>query len=456
MQTLEFNFDWEAASGIKGPELASTWASLRIRINNSVLTRILDPSDNRVREFIHVPLYPLAEWLATSWWFLLHESEDRMGISDLPFMERHALGPSREGYRFPNIHVVSSDTRTQVTWKHERLRWSGLEFLDREGCEWIDKDGFRQACADLVDAVVERLVSRGVRNTLLEEEWQAIRDADQEERRFCQMAGALGLDPYSIGPMDKTRVFRIEKTLSGAVLEEALPILHIDRIDTELAAIARGLRVGRAASIPLERFTSLRDEVVDSPVAQGDGRPWRVGYSLAKRVRGGLGLDGTPLPSWPSLSRALGEPRLADGRLSRSEAFRHAVRLDGVVTSNDDGLPGFCFRPGGSSRTRRFRFCRGLAELLLRPRSDALLTRARSSRQQLGRAFAAEFLAPSAGLRECVHGHALDEEEVADLAARFGVSALVVERQIENHGIARIEGRDHRKRPWTPCWSAAA
>ena len=456
MPTLEFDFEWEAARGIKGPELASTCASLRIRVNNSVLTRVLDPLDNRVRDCIHLPLYPLAEWLATSWWFLLHESEDRMGISDLPFMERHALGPSREGYRFPNIHVVSFDTGTRVTWKHDRLRWSGLEFLDREGCEWIDKDGFRQACADLVDAVVERLISRGVRNTLLGEEWQAIRDADEEERRFCQMAGALGLDPYSIDPLAKSRVFRIEKALSGAVLEEALPILHIDRLDTELAAIARGLRVGKAASIPLERFTSLRDEVVDLRFSHGDNRPWGVGYSLARQVRARLGLDGTPLPSWPSLSRALGEPRLADGRLSRSMAFRRAGRLDGVVTSNDSGLPGFCFRPGGSSRTRRFRFCRGLAELLLRPRSDALLTRARSTRQQLGRAFAAEFLAPSAGLRECVHGHALDEEEVADLASRFGVSAWVVEHQIENHGIARIGGRDHRGRPWAPNWSAAA
>lgn len=456
MQTLEFNFDWEAASGIKGPELASTWASLRIRVNNSVLTRVLDPSDNRVRDCIHLPLYPLAEWLATSCWFLLHESEDRMGNSDLPFMERHALGPSREGYRFPNIHVVSFDTETRVTWKHDRLRWSGLEFLDREGCEWIDKDGFRQACAGLVDAVVERLMSRGVRNTLLEEEWQAIRDADEEEQRFCQMAGALGLDPYSIDPRDRTRVFRIEKALSGAVLEEALPILHVDRLDTELAAIARVLKVGKAASIPLERFTSLRDEVVDLPLSHGDNRPWGVGYSLARQVRAGLGLDGTPLPSWPSLSRALSEPRLADGRLSRSRAFHRAGRLDGVVTSNDDGLPGFCFRPGGTSRTRRFRFCRGLAELLSRPRSDALLTRARSSRQQMGRAFAAEFLAPSAGLRECVHGHALDEEEVADLASRFGVSALVVERQIENHGIARIGRRDHRGRHWAPNWSAAA
>ena len=456
MQTLEFDFEWEAANGIKGLELASTWASLRIQVNNSVLTRVLDPSGNRVRDRIHVPLYPLAEWLATNWWFLLHESEDRMGIADRPFMERHALGPSREGYRFPNIHVVSFDTRTRVTWKHDRLRWTGLEFLDREGCEWIDKEGFHQACADLVDAVVERLASCGLRNTLLGEEWQAIRDADQEERKFCQTAAALGLDPYSIDALHQTRVFGIEKALSGAVFEEALPILDVDRLETELVAIARALRVGKSASIPLQRFTSLRDEVIHLVTPQGQNRPWGVGYSLAREVRAQLGLDGTPLSSWPSLSRALGEPRLADGRLSRSRAFYRAVRLDGVVTSDDDGLPAFAFRPGGGSPTCRFRLCRGLAELLLRPRSDALLTTARSNRQQLGRAFAAEFLAPSAGLQECVHYYVLDEEEVAELAERFGVSPWVIEHQIENHRIAQIRGRDHRERSWAPNWGAAA
>jgi len=42
-----------------------------------LLTRVVDPSDHRIRDLIHVPLYSLAEWLATNWWSLLHESESQ-------------------------------------------------------------------------------------------------------------------------------------------------------------------------------------------------------------------------------------------------------------------------------------------------------------------------------------------------------------------------------------------
>ena len=451
MRALEFDFEWMPTNLVKGAELASSWASLRIRVNDSVLTRVVDPSDNRVRERIRVPLYPLAEWLATNWWFLLHESEDRAGLADQSFRERHAIGPVREGYRFPNMQVVSFGTETRVTWEHDRFRWSGLEFLDRAGCEWIDKREFRETCASLVETVVERLSSCGVSGTFLQEEWRAIRNADQQERRFCETAGALGLDPYSISPLDKDNLLCLGEQLSGSVFEEALPILSAERLGTELQVIKKVLGVGKANSIPLQRFRSVRGEVVQAVTDQSCERPWVGGYLLAREVRTQLGLDGTPLASWPALSRALDEPRISDGRLSRSTAFNQAALLEGVVTSNEAGLPAFAFPPSGSSQTSRFRFCRGLAEVLVAPRSDALLTTARSNRQQRGRAFAAEFLAPSSGLRERVHQSVLDEEKVGELAWQFGVSSWVITHQIENHEIAEIKRSSHRElRPMVP------
>ena len=445
MPDLEFDFEWEAAKGVKGSELARSWASLRVRVNNSVLTRVVDPADDRIRDHIHVPLYPLAEWLATNWWSLLHESEDREGFASRSFLERHALGPAREGYRFPNMQVVSFDTTTRVTWKHNTVRWTGLEFLDREGCEWIDKHEFRETCATLIENVVARLTSCGISDTFLQEEWRAILEADLQERKFCETAGALGLDPYSIDEVQKLILLRLDEQLSGAVLEEALPILHPDRLGTELFAIKQVLRMGKTNSIPLRRFTSVRDEVVESVKCQSHEPPWVRGYVLAREVRTLLGLGGAPLASWPALSRALEEPGIAEGRLPRSKAFNQATLLDGVVTSSNGGHPAFVFPPRGSSQTVRFRFCRGLAGLLSAPGSDALLTTTRSNRQQQGRAFAAEFLAPSAGLRERVNRDVLDEEQVGELAFQFGVSPWVIEHQIENHGIAQIKGRSHRE-----------
>lgn len=448
MQVLEFDFDWQAGESIQASELASTCASLRIQINNSILTRVVDHCDNRVREFIHVPLYPLAEWLATNWWTLIHESEYRTGLDNPSFLERHAIAPSSEGYRYPNMQVVSFDTRTRVTWEHERLQWTDLEFLEREGCEWIDKERFIEACASLVDDVIARLMACDITNTLLQEEWETIQRADPEEQKFCRTAATLGLDPYSIDGVRQSEVILLEETLSGAVLEEALPVISAERLETELVAIQRVLRVGKANTIPLNRLTALRSEIDVTANDEAHDPPWMLGYNLARNVRTQLDLDGMPLASWPALGQALGERRIEDGRLSRSKAFSQSRLLNGVVTSSDEGLPAFAFRPGGTSQTCRFRFCRGLAELLLAPGSDALLTSARSNRQQRGRAFAAEFLAPSNSLREELHQSVLDEDEIEDLASRFGVSQWVIEHQVKNHGIARIKHENLRDESW--------
>lgn len=439
MPSLEFNFDWEAADRVKGHELGSTWASLLVRVNDSVLTRVLDHTVGRVRERIHVPLYPLAEWLATNWWFLLHESE-LPGRNPRPFfLDRHRIGPGREGYRFPDILLVPLNGRMRVAWTHDRLRWSGLEFLNRNGDEWIDKDEFRHACASLVDAVVHRLESQDISGTLLQEEWASIQSADEDERRFCQTAAAIGWDPYAIDDSQQASVVRIGQILSGAAFEEAIHILDPATIESELEAIRQVLRVGRATGIPLERFRSIRDEVVQGVSSDSRDHPWNMGYSLAKRVRERLEMGNGALASWPRLSQALREPRVGSGRFAQSRAFDHATLLEGVITTDPDGLPAVAF-PHGRSSTTRFRFCRSLADILLSPQSDTLLTKSHSHRQRRGRAFAAELLAPSSGLRARVGHHVtvLDEVDVGELAAVFGVSPWVIKYQVRNHGIADV------------------
>ena len=70
MSELNFEFDWVDSEGIRGAELSTTWASLKIAVGDSVVTRIEDKRAKTVRDFVYVPLYPLAEWLATNWWFL--------------------------------------------------------------------------------------------------------------------------------------------------------------------------------------------------------------------------------------------------------------------------------------------------------------------------------------------------------------------------------------------------
>ena len=438
MPQLSFETDWVDAEGINGPELSATWASLRIRAGDATITRVLDTRAKTVRDFVYVPLYPFAEWLAMNWGFLTYEFGNPAKESDPAFYRRHALGPNREGYAFPDLEVVSSGARTHLAWKCDPCPWTRVEFLD-QGEIWIESGEIQESCADLVDRVIRRLVSLGVDDTLLQEEWKAVQNADEEEYQFCKTAAGLGWDPYALDDGGRDQVLLLAEKL-GDVLDEAVPALDTNYLDKDWSAINTAIEDAKKFnSLPLERLRSFRDEARLS--ATTGGAPWSVGYDWAQRLRRTLSLDGEPLPTIPQMAEALGEDAESIKKVTTQQvAFGGWPALvDGVITRNDDECPAFAFRRL-SDHSRRFHFCRALAEVLLSPGSDTLLTRAYSERQQRNRAFAAEFLAPSSGLKERVSRPVLDGEDIDELAAEFGVSSRVVEHQVKNHLIAQVSG----------------
>ena len=197
MPELSFDIDWVDAEGINGPELSATWGTLRIRVGDSIVTRALDARAKTVRDFVYVPLYPLAEWLATNWWFLNHEMENPAKEANADFHRRHALRAGREGYAYPDLEMVTSGARTRLVWKREVLRWTRVEFLD-QGEAWVDSDDFREACAQLMDQVIRRMAAFDITGTLLQDEWEAIQSVDHEEAQFCHAAAGLGWDPFDL------------------------------------------------------------------------------------------------------------------------------------------------------------------------------------------------------------------------------------------------------------------
>ncbi len=435
MQELSFEIDWVDADGIKGPELAATWASLRIRAGNSAVTRVLDARAQTVRDFVYVPVYPLAEWLATNWWFLTREFENPAKRGNPDFHRRHALGASREGYAFPDLEVVPTGERTRLAWKSGPSPWTRVEFLD-DGETWIDSAEFRESCAGLMDRVIRRLVSLGLDETLLQEEWTAIQAADEDEAEFCAAAAGLGWDPYAMDDGQRDRVLLLAEKL-GEVLAEAVPALDTEGLHEDWLSIPRAIAEAKVNGLLLERLQSFRDEVRQDGQRAGLN-PWKEGYDLARRLRRDLDLDGEPLPTMKAIAEALGETPESLDKVTRPVDFIHRVALvDGVITRDDDENPAFAFRRFGDDR-RRFHFCRALAEVVTSPASDALLTKAQTERQQRNRAFAAEFLAPSSGLRKRVSRPLVDEDDIDELAAEFGVSSRVIEHQIPNHHIARV------------------
>ena len=400
-----------------------------------MITRVLDARAKTVRDFVYVPLYPLAEWLATNWWFLTQEINNPAKEGDPDFHRRHALSASREGYAFPNIEVFSSGGWTHLAWKRGPSPWTKVEFMD-QGEIRIDSSEFRDTCAGVVDQVIRRLVSFDIEETFLQQEWAAIQAADRDESEFCATAAGLGLDPYALDDAKRALVLELAEKLSGAVLEEAVAALDPQTLREGCSTIMGAIAGAKSNGLLLERLGSIYQEVRPDEGAAGF-HPWKMGYNLARRLRQALELDGTPLPTMPQLAEAIGEaPELLD-KVTKPVDLHGAALVDGVIAWNDDPKPAFGFRQLGE-HSRRFHFCRALAEVLASPGTDTLLTKANSERQQRNRAFAAEFLAPSSGLQERISVQTVDGDEIDELADEFGVSSRVIEHQVQNHHIARV------------------
>ena len=437
MPELNFEFDWVDSEGIRGSELAATWASLTIAADKSVITRVLDTKAKTVRDFVHVPLYPLAEWMVTNWWFLANECENPTREHDPEFRRRHTLSYGREGYAYPNIQMTPSGTQTRLRWEPGSSQWTGMEFL-HQGQVWTDSQQIRHVCAELIDSVIRRLMAFGITGTLLEEEWEAIQTADEEEIKFCETAGGLGWDPYDLDDSRRDDLIALAHEL-GDLLDEAVQALGTAALRSQSSAIVSAIEEARDRRLPLERLMPL-GERLRVEVVRGRS-PWNVGYDWARRLRRQLSLDGKALPTMNMLADALGESAvLLDDATQPVNSLTNTPLVDGVVAHDDQGVS-FALRPAGG-RGRRFSFCRALAEVLSSHGADSLVTRARSERQQRNRAFAAEFLAPSSTLRQMVSGTVVDDGEVDDLADEFGVSPSVIWRQLENHQIARVAGPD--------------
>ena len=297
----------------------------------------------------------------------------------------------------------------------------------------IDSGEFRETCAGVVDQAIRRLVSFDIEETFLQEEWAVIQEADRDESEFCEIAAGLGLDPYALDDEKSTLVLELAEELSGAVLEEAVAALDPQTLRVGCSTITDAIAGAKSNGLLLERLGSIHQEV--RPV---EGYPWKVGYDLARWLRQVLKLDDTPLPTMPQLAKVIGEtPELLD-RVTKPVGLHGTTLVDGVVAWKDDQSPAFGFRQLGGEHSRRFHFCRALAEVLASPDTDTLLTKANSERQQRNRAFAAEFLAPSSGLQERISGQTVDGDQIDELADEFGVSSRVIEHQVQNHRVAQV------------------
>jgi hypothetical protein len=215
MSSLTLDFEWIDPAGAKGEELRATWARLEISIGTTAITSLIDYESRGIRNSVYLSLYPLAEWLATHWWFLFHEVATPGRSTSDQYDSRHNIRYGAEGFAVPSLTIQPLGEQIKLEWRRARLDAQNLEFTG-SGSAHISATELRQTFSDFISAVLKRLQEVGIEKTLLEEEWRSIQAADSEEQDFCSAVASLGLDPYTLDESQQQTVLDAGKLLPPA------------------------------------------------------------------------------------------------------------------------------------------------------------------------------------------------------------------------------------------------
>jgi hypothetical protein len=448
-QELKIRWEWESAGQARAPEHRATWARIEIKVGSDFVTLAEDRESGSSRRSIYCPLYPLAEWVAYNWWFLQADTRPSRFLSQdlgslartsqtLPrvLRERHSIAASGDGFAWPELLIVPDDSETRLVWGGDRTRSSNwpIRFLTH-GDSRVASELVMHEFELLITETLTRLSEQGVTGTVLENEWVAIQQTAPEEAEYCRAAARLGLDPYSGAEPYEQDIIDSAETLSGELLTDFLNAVdpgHIKEalrwvssgrstIERRSAAADAGVRGEEAPeAIVVQELRAARHSSLSV-----EGAPWDVGYQQARIVRSQIAAD---------VTARLPVDRYVPTRTQRAPD----ANLQALGASTDQRRPLVIVGQHRPANANRFTLSRALWHSIWDDSPLFIITTAHTYRQRVERAFAAELLAPAEGIAELLESppEAASQEELEQVAQRFGVSSMVVEHQVRNHLIA--------------------
>lgn len=425
VQDVEIFVGWEPAASVTAPELAATWCRLELRVQGRAVTAVEDARTNSMRRGIYTSAYPLAEWIAENWWLLAAHMRpsnvptSRWGwrnVRSQPWLRHHNFRGAGGGLPWPDLTVVPEGGLTRLLWTAgPGLADQPLTFLT-SGEAMVGSADVLRALERFVGEVIARLEDVGVTSTPLQREWSMLAACDAEEAAFANAVARLGVDPFSVEDELEDDIVALAEALDEALLLELLDSAVPGSLREAALWLTSAGDQARTVGRPLPFDVASARGHVD-PVS-----PWHTGYRLARSYRENLGLD--------------------DKDVLRLDSLVGVALLDqpsggvrGLVVNRDDQEVGLVLPEQlhlGPASTR-FAQARALGLSALTSRERLLLDPVHNDLGKVSRAFAAELLAPAAGIRSYLE--ALPEASSSAfeaIAGRFEASPLVIQLQYQN------------------------
>lgn len=426
---FQINTEWESPFDDE-PEISLTAALISMTVKGHCITRNENTISMSNRDHVYLSAYPLALWFALSWWRLRWEASKEGVAPPFGWRMTHEMPAAGHGFIWPAVtfesdgEAISVKARGTSSGPKEMI----IYLVDNE--ESISAASFERAIGLFIEQTLSRLDDRDKRGTALHALWKDIQEQRQDPvfALARQMEARLGFDPDempdSLGRLmvdlgDRAGTAAAKELASGCAGEEA------ERVLKELVDIDRnGAAKGRLQP-------GLREGAHDARAHL----PWDLGWELARKVRRTMGIGTEPIND-ARLCEVLGLP----SRELPEPLYRGERRSIGLCVRTDDRGT-LAFYPRKQYETgKRFEFARFVCESIIAGEDDRWLldSDAKTYRQKVQRAFAAEWLCPVEGILNMI-GSDHSEGAREDAASYYNVSPELVRSLLVNSGSARRE-----------------
>lgn len=407
-------------------EVQRTSAAIEIRFGTENATRFEDAWSQSVQHRARVSAYPLALWLASSWWRIRWEplpSRIRLaseGIrADGDWRMSHELAAAGYGFIWPELTFASDGETILVTSRPStELSTEPVRYLSEFEAH-VPASSFEQETDRFLDLVLRRLDSLG--QTELHILWSEVlaERADPAQSAVRRFEARLGFEPDEAPEVLVERLVEIASEAGMDAVDEIAPICsgsHPSEVLEQVVELAEKPGVAARIAVP------------ELPIDNRTTPPWQRGHNLANALRQSLSFGTQPLDDG-----TLGGLLEIGAEHFSVTATRSASPVGLAVRSADRGELKLLFRKRNRP-ARRFEAARFLADSLCAPPRDRWLpiTDAATARQRVQRAFAAELLCPIESLKTYL-GNEFPPEAFEDAAEYFGISEVAVKSHLANH-----------------------
>ena len=402
--------------------IEATMGYLNISILGNCATTVADTWSKSYSDAVPVSAYPLALWFAANWWRLRWEPIPEHTPA-VDWQMAHHTATVGHGFIWPRLRFISDMQTIIITC--ERTTESKTEpfwYLNSFQAS-ITPDIFEQGIKNFIELVRARLDSLKLQDTQLHSLWNEVLEEqnDRSSSSYRKHEAMLGFDPDAGSEMI---VNSLEQRISEGG-EEAL---------SEIAAACAGEDAASHFDAFLKQLDTPGVPVSAPPLfppSSPNTEPWQYGWELARQAR----------REWNMPSGVISNPQLAELFSTRPAMLftppnetPHSPLGLAVKNGNPANLELRFRRPFPLSR--RFETARFLCDYLLHPRNGHWLpvTDAKTARQKIQRAFAAEFLCPLEELLSFLDGD-YSQPALDEAGNHFSVSPLAVKSLLANNDV---------------------